>query len=1231
MGATQCSCPGAFKKENSYDDGESIDGRSQSFFAGGPQKVGSYSTIKFNSANGKETLVWSGSPPKLGLRLCRPMKQDGSDDALQVKALWPGGSAESEGIQAGWFISEVNGMKPDSLGAWELETIIGGRLSKQSLNLENLLDIFDDFRHPFMDVLRGCLKKVGPQEDEYPSFEEKVFDVALIAVPEPSQAASVRRFVRENLSRAENMSSELREGLCKVLLLIDDWKIYSTGDTDRLPPIDKAKLEAAERDHNIVLDDLRRIKVSQEQMASVRRLAFAHFPPELHSFQNFLAIYGNLFRNKATNPDPVAVITVGAPGCGKTVTTEALLNALNLTRDDCVETDPDHWVLNHLNPDQHHYRADANFLNLECFYYAMAQRHHIIFAGTGARLSNTFGRVIARLKEAKYKIYICIVLATFQTCRQRIQSRFAATGRDVPEYISVKFFKDLRDGMPVYVKTRSAYAKAVYIFDNNANTAQTQDNGSRPASPSSPVKICLPGASEDKAQEAYALKLIAQNMALPDANPERTNSSASLQSLLFSYGSRVKPKEGSKLVGLMMRKDRMDMEAALPEDATGVVIHVPFDIVVRPRNADLPVLGEQEFEVEFCVKRRINCKDCAKGKNHKFLDQMVPPNDLDLGIKGFGGSNVPIGTICERPDKNPNTFLLAFLYRGVYKASDLDVYNVPVDDPRACSFVKQRQTEFAELFAKTEQPFLPIPWKGGLQIGAGPRQEVIEKQQFHIAGKKAVEALMDGTASKKKVIHARLTLALWGGIVAAKWGDHEPMNRWFHQSTYVKKAGQREFEATASVQPWQSRGTSWCKRAREVLLAICVDVLSLPPQDVIKLASKVISELLDAIGKSDPCDTNPFSNLDAAIENAVSQLIKDSEAKSDAACTKLSQNLYQRSWTENTNKSGNQAIRVVSMNILAQGTYGSSDKDSLAGGSLNFDDKGFLMLHDKGFEHDEAVRFFFRSWRLIEDLTRHGWPSVVLLQEVDFFEEYLWPVMEALGYCGKFLKKPASAVRRADDGCAVFWRLEDFKGGAWFHMNYPEDWDDGKRTYWPQVVLGVVLEAPQGNVAFASTHLGAEKTPRGEFTRTKQVEQLAKKMSEVQKEYGCVLAVVGCDLNSAPLGAEKCFGYESHAHLQALELFESAYEATMHDEPVFTQWDVQRVNPGIPVHPEKVTLDFILNLRLSNEESRKILKPHRVLQLPNKSAHVKPLPNFHNTSDHFLVAAEYVLPESICL
>merc|ERR1711972_676726 len=103
------------------------------------------------------------------------------------------------------------------------------------------------------------------------------------------------------------------------------------------------------------------------------------------------------------------------------------------------------------------------------FFYTINRRSNLIFNATGKDIKNTAGRVISRLREANYKVYICVVLANFSVVMQRIADRKRKTGRDVPEAVVTSIFKGLQEAVPLYMKNQPKMADAVLVYSNNGD------------------------------------------------------------------------------------------------------------------------------------------------------------------------------------------------------------------------------------------------------------------------------------------------------------------------------------------------------------------------------------------------------------------------------------------------------------------------------------------------------------------------------------------------------------------------------------------------------------------------------------------------------------------------------------------------------------------------------------------------------------------------------------------
>ena len=59
------------------------------------------------------------------------------------------------------------------------------------------------------------------------------------------------------------------------------------------------------------------------------------------------------------------------------------------------------------------------------FLRAVGLKQHLIFDGTGKSLLNTCGRIISRMKRQGYRVHLCIVLASYDSCMANIKARFS--------------------------------------------------------------------------------------------------------------------------------------------------------------------------------------------------------------------------------------------------------------------------------------------------------------------------------------------------------------------------------------------------------------------------------------------------------------------------------------------------------------------------------------------------------------------------------------------------------------------------------------------------------------------------------------------------------------------------------------------------------------------------------------------------------------------------------------
>ena len=128
-----------------------------------------------------------------------------------------------------------------------------------------------------------------------------------------------------------------------------------------------------------------------------------------------------------------------------------------------------HTAIGHVACPPHHSQAappSAHPPSL-CATWQVRLKQHLVFDGTGKSLLNTCGRVISRLRAAGYRIHLCVVLASFDTCVANIADRKMRTGRDVPLRIVRETFEMLRTAIDVYIDRHSEVADRVLFYNND--------------------------------------------------------------------------------------------------------------------------------------------------------------------------------------------------------------------------------------------------------------------------------------------------------------------------------------------------------------------------------------------------------------------------------------------------------------------------------------------------------------------------------------------------------------------------------------------------------------------------------------------------------------------------------------------------------------------------------------------------------------------------------------------
>lgn len=249
-------------------------------------------------------------------------------------------------------------------------------------------------------------------------------------------------------------TAPLHDFLGTLAELDHHWRYDTTGRVDNPPSVPAS----------------RRVELTAGQMTDLKRLAFVTTPPKMLCPALVRDLRARLFEGSASSTSPTCIITVGAPGAGKTyVSHRAFVPSLaerGLGPDDSryITIDPDYWLAGVCGNDNTQ-RNLANYLTMESFLLAVKQRRHIVFDGTGKSLENTCGRIISRLRG--YRVHICIVLASYNRCLHNIAERKKRSGRDVPTRFVRETFAALQEATSVYVRRQPEIAEQTTIYVND--------------------------------------------------------------------------------------------------------------------------------------------------------------------------------------------------------------------------------------------------------------------------------------------------------------------------------------------------------------------------------------------------------------------------------------------------------------------------------------------------------------------------------------------------------------------------------------------------------------------------------------------------------------------------------------------------------------------------------------------------------------------------------------------
>jgi predicted ABC-type ATPase len=178
----------------------------------------------------------------------------------------------------------------------------------------------------------------------------------------------------------------------------------------------------------------------------------------------------NLFAN-ARPVQPTCIVTVGAPGSGKSFAQKDCIKQLKMKLSDFIVLDKDdiYNKLFQMNNACYYVPADKigiEYVNNRNISYAVEHGYNMIIDGTGKDFQKTYKENIQRFKNAGYRVILCITYLDISVGLGRVKERERQTGRKVTSKYLESTYKVMKDVIPKYLDVSDEDVDAIFVYDN---------------------------------------------------------------------------------------------------------------------------------------------------------------------------------------------------------------------------------------------------------------------------------------------------------------------------------------------------------------------------------------------------------------------------------------------------------------------------------------------------------------------------------------------------------------------------------------------------------------------------------------------------------------------------------------------------------------------------------------------------------------------------------------------